>query len=184
MKLIVGIGNIGKAYDNTRHNVGFMAIDFYVQKNNLTKKEKFNGEYYEEIKEGEKIIYLKPLSYVNNSGIVVSKYVDFFKISLEDVFVIYDDLSFPIGIFKLKPSGSSAGHNGMKSIIECLRSEDIKRLKIGISKNKGNIINYVLGKFNKQEKKIISKIIKTSYDIIDEFSNTSFDKLMNKYNTR
>lgn len=182
MKLIVGLGNPGEEYNSTRHNVGFLCLDSFIKNNNLTIKEKFNGEYVETIINNEKIILLKPLSYMNLSGIVVKKYVDYFKINIENVLVIYDDMDFEIGTYKLKPSGSSAGHNGMKNIIENLGTEDIKRLRIGISKSTNNKKNYVLGKFNKKEKNDLNKIIKTTENIIKDFIILDYENLMSKYN--
>lgn len=181
MKLIVGLGNPGKEYENTRHNAGFLTIDNYSNKNNLLFKKKFNGLYSEIQIENEKCILLKPLSFMNLSGIVVKKYVDYFKINIEDIFVIYDDMDFELGTFKIKPSGSSAGHNGIKNIIENLKTENIKRMRIGISKN-NNKIEYVIGNFNKKERDTLSKVIMKTEQIINDFALLSFEDLMNKYN--
>ncbi len=182
MKLIVGLGNPGKEYEKTRHNVGFMAIDNYCIKNNLKFKKKFNGLYVDVRINGEEIIFLKPQSYVNLSGEVVRKFVDFFKIDIKDMIVIYDDMDFEIGTFKLKPDGSSAGHNGIKNIISNLNTDKFKRIRIGISKNADNTIDYVLGRFSKDELKQISEIMDKVIKIIDEFNIISFESLMNKYN--
>ena len=182
MKLVVGLGNVGKTYNNTRHNVGFMSIDAYVKHKGLIAKEKFNGEYYEEIKNDEKIIYLKPLSYMNNSGKVVFDFVNYFKIATNDIFVIYDDMDFEVGCLKLKATGTSGGHNGIKNILEYLKTDNIHRLRIGISKNKKNIINYVLGTFTKKEKAIIDEVIHKVIHIIDDYPTITFENLMNKYN--
>ncbi|MBQ7140750.1 MAG: aminoacyl-tRNA hydrolase [Bacilli bacterium] len=186
MKLIVGIGNPGKEYEHTRHNIGFDAIDTYCKKNNIiNSKEKFNGLYYETIINNEKVLLLKPLSYVNLSGIVVKKYMDYFKINIDDIFVIVDDLDQKIGSYKLKTNSSSGGHNGLKSIEQNLGSKDYKRLKIGISNDKGiDTKNYVLGKFNNEERKIIDDIILTSTNIIDDFNLLTFNHLMTKYNKK
>lgn len=182
MKLIVGLGNPGKEYTITRHNVGFLAVENYAIINNLKNKEKFNGIYYETKINSEKVLLLKPLSYMNLSGIVVKKYIDYFKIKLEDVLIIYDDMDFELGELKIKPTGSSGGHNGIKNIIENLGAEDIKRIRIGISKKAGKKKDYVLGNFTKSEKEKIDKIIKFSEDIINDFVKLSFSDLMNKYN--
>lgn len=186
MKLIVGIGNPGKEYEHTRHNIGFDTIEAYCKKNNITNaKEKFNGLYYETIINNEKILLLKPLSYVNLSGIVVKKYMDYFKINIDDIFVIVDDLDQKIGSYKLKTNSSSGGHNGLKSIEQNLGSKDYKRLKIGISNDKAiDTKNYVLGKFNNEERKIIDDIISTSTNIIDDFNLLTFNHLMTKYNKK
>ena len=184
MKLIVGLGNPGKNYENTRHNIGFMAIENYAKKNNLTKpKEKNNGCYYEFNLGEEKIIMLKPLSFMNLSGEVVRKYVEFYKIDINDILIISDDLDMPLGKIKLKPTGSSGGHNGLKNIENNLKTKDYKRLKIGIANNKEmETKDYVLGKFSKTEQNIIDEAINITSYIIEDFINMNFDKVMNKYN--
>lgn len=186
MKLIVGIGNPGKEYEHTRHNIGFDTIDALCSKLDIVNsKTKFNGEYFEFNNKGEKIILLKPLSYVNLSGGVVRKYIDYFKIDISDILVIADDLDQEIGQYKLKTNSSSGGHNGLKDIEKNLNTKNYKRLKIGISnKNKNNIIDYVLGKFNKSERKIIDSVIDTATDIILDFINIDFNQLMTKYNSK
>ncbi|MBR6112937.1 MAG: aminoacyl-tRNA hydrolase, partial [Bacilli bacterium] len=137
MKLIVGLGNPGKEYENTRHNIGFMVIDRYISKYNyLPYKEKFNGIYYEDNIDGEKVILLKPQKYMNLSGEVVISYLNYFKINVEDMLVISDDLDMPLGKIKLKLSGSCGGHNGLRNIENNIGTQNYKRLKIGISNNK------------------------------------------------
>ncbi len=184
MKLIVGLGNPGKEYENTRHNVGFLAVDNYANINNLTAKEKFNGLYYEKLVNNEKVILLKPLSYMNLSGSVVRKYAEYFKIEVDDILIIYDDMDFETGEFKIKPSGSSAGHNGINDIIMNLNTENIKRMRIGISRKKTNKINYVIGRISKKEKELLNKVIKISGKVIDDFITMDYNDLMNKYNKR
>lgn len=186
MKLIAGLGNIGKAYDNTRHNIGFHFIDYYKSKQNGNAyKTKFNGEYSEILKNDEKIILLKPSLYMNLSGIVIKKYMDYFKIDLKDVLIIHDDLDLPLGKIKLRPNGTSAGHNGLKNIEENLSSQEYKRLKIGISNNKEiDTKDYVLGKFTKEEKEIIDGLNDTIYNVIHDFLGYDFEELMAKYNRK
>lgn len=182
MKLIVGLGNPGKDYENTRHNVGFMVIDNYANNHSLIFKKKFNGLYSEFNINNEKIILLKPQSYMNLSGQVVKEFKNYFDIDVKDILVIYDDASFELGVFKLKKDGSSGGHNGIKDILENFKTEEIKRLKIGISKKQVNIKNHVLGKFGILEKSVIKKVIVKSEYIIEDFCRLEFDKLMCKYN--
>jgi peptidyl-tRNA hydrolase len=186
MKLIAGLGNIGKEYQNTRHNIGFYFIDYFAQKENASiNKTKFNGEYIEIIKNDEKIILLKPGLYMNLSGIVIKKYIDYFKINPMDILIIHDDLDLQIGKFKLRPSGSSAGHNGLKNIEEQLATQNYKRLKIGISKNQNiDTKDYVLGTFTKQEKETIDELKDTIYNVIHDFLKYDFEELMSKYNRK
>lgn len=184
MKLIVGLGNPGKEYEKTRHNIGFRVVDnFLKNKNILSYKEKFGGLYYESIIENEKIIFLKPQKYINLSGQVIKQYIDFFKIDIKDILIIHDDLDTPCGSIKLRTSGGSGGHNGLKDIENNLHTKEYKRIKIGISNNKTvNTKDYVLGKFNSDDEKIIKSIIEKTMLIIDDYFNLTFENLMNKYN--
>lgn len=184
MKMVVGLGNPGEEYVNTRHNIGFMIIDDYLKKNNIPKmSKKFNGLYVKTTFNNETFILLKPLSYMNLSGTVVKKYADYFKIRSSDILIVHDDLDLPVGKIKLKIKGSSGGHNGIKNIIDSLNTEFFPRFKIGISKN--SIIStkdYVLGRFQDKELKIIEKIFSFSSDIINDFITNDFEKIMSKYN--
>ena len=186
MKLIVGLGNKGKEYENTRHNIGFMALDYLASIHNVSfDKEKFGGLYTTYFDNNEKIFLLKPQKYINLSGEVVKPFVDYFSIDIQDIFIIYDDLDLPVGKFKLRPTGKSGGHNGLKNIEKHLHTTDYKRLKIGISNNKLiDTKDYVLGKIKKEDLEIINNIIKQIPDIVHDFLNISFDELMNKYNRK
>lgn len=186
MKLIVGLGNPGLAYSNTRHNVGFMIIDYYVNKYGVkVNKQKFNGLYQDLIINNEKVIFLKPQSFMNLSGEVVKKFVDFFKISVDDILVINDDLDLSLGKYKLKSSGSSGGHNGLKNIEFYLNTKNYKRLKVGISNDKKiDTKDYVLGHFSESDLKVLTTVIEKTSDILDDFFKYSFDKVMNIYNTK
>lgn len=186
MKLIVGLGNIGNEYNNTRHNVGFSSIDKILEKYNIDKLNyKFEG-YYEKINiKNEQVILLKPAKYMNLSGEVIRKYVDYFKININDILIISDDLDQQIGKFKLKSKGSSGGHNGLKDIERNLKTQEYKRIKIGISNNKLiETKNYVLGKFSKDEQSILNNIYDIIPNIVEDFMTLSFDELMNKYNRK
>lgn len=184
MKLIVGLGNPGKEYENTRHNMGFMAIDRFATKNNVTiSKNKFGGLYAEMNINGEKVILLKPQQYINLSGEVIKKFVDFYKININDILIISDDLDQPVGKYKLRYKGSSGGHNGLKNIELHLKTNEYKRIKIGISNNKQmNTKDYVLGKIDLENKKILDSVFKIVENILEDYFNLTFDNLMNKYN--
>ena len=125
MKLVVGLGNPEKKYEFTRHNCGFRAIDYYASKNNLSFKSKFNGHYAETIVNNTKLILLKPQTYMNLSGESVIKFVNYYNINIEDILVIYDDVDFEVGKFKLRRGGSSGGHNGINNIIDLLKTQNI-----------------------------------------------------------
>ena len=184
MKLIVGLGNPGKEYDNTRHNVGFMILDEYARVNNLEfNKNKFEGLYLDTVINNEKVIFLKPLKYMNLSGEVIRKYVDYFKINISDILIIHDDMDLDVGTFKIRYKGGSAGHNGLKNIEANLYTNEYKRIKVGISKNKNiDTINYVLGKFSKEEMNKLNEAFKVMPNIINDFMKLTFDNVMNKYN--
>ena len=184
MKMIVGLGNPGREYENTRHNVGFMILDEYAKKNDIsTFKRKFNGLYTTFIHNNETYVLLKPQSYMNLSGTVIKKFASFYKIKHEDILVIHDDLDLPIGKIKIKYKGSSGGHNGIKNIIENLKTEEFPRFKVGIGKDENiSYIDYVIGKLSKKELEFITKIFDFSSYIIDDFLDYNIEKVMSKYN--
>ena len=186
MKMIVGLGNPGDEYVNTRHNIGYMFIDDFANKHNvIIDKKKFNGLYTELMIDNEKVILVKPLSYMNLSGEVVSKFVNYFKINLNDLLIINDDLDLPLGKIRLRENGSSGGHNGLKNIALHLGTEDFKRLKIGISNDKGmDTKDYVLGKFSKEDIKLLNELKETVSELQEDFIKIDFDRLMNKYNKK
>ena len=184
MKMIVGLGNPGKEYENTRHNIGFMILDEYARKYNITSfKNKFNGLYAKVYRNGEYFILLKPLSYMNLSGTVIKRYASFFKIKSEDILVIHDDLDLPVGKIKVKFKGSSGGHNGIQNIIDNLKTEIFPHFKIGIDRSENiPFKDYVVGKFSKNDLEKINKIYGFSSDVIDDFLDTNIEKVMSKYN--
>lgn len=186
MKMIVGLGNPGDEYVNTRHNIGYMFIDDFANKHNvIIDKKKFNGLYTELMIDNEKVILVKPLSYMNLSGEVVSKFVNYFKVNLNDLLIINDDLDLPLGKIRLRENGSSGGHNGLKNIALHLGTEDFKRLKIGISNDKGmDTKDYVLGKFSKEDIKLLDELKETVSELQEDFIKIDFDRLMNKYNKK
>lgn len=187
MKLVIGLGNPGKEYENTRHNVGFMVVDNYILKKNIIDnwKLKFNGKYLETNIKGEKVIFVKPQLYMNLSGEVVSQFVNFYKLDLTDILVISDDLDLLTGNYKLRLKGSCGGHNGLRDIERCLGTDEYKRLKIGISKDKSiDIKDYVLGKISKDDIKLYSDLFDELVNVIDDFLSIDFRELMNKYNSK
>ena len=186
MKLVVGLGNKGREYENTRHNMGFMLVDRYLQYKNITDKfkEKFNAMYIETTINNEKVIFIKPMTYMNNSGIAVRAFVDFYKLNSEDILVISDDLDLDLGKFRLRRNGSSGGHNGLKSIISHLGTDNFKRLRIGISNDKDDVINYVLSKFSKKELNEIDTMYDTLVKVLDDYFVMDFTSLMSKYNRK
>ncbi len=187
MKLIVGLGNPGKEYEKTRHNIGFMVIDHYITRRGIDNnwKSKFNGLYTESMIKGEKVIFLKPQSYMNLSGTVVSQFLNFFKIDINDLLVISDDLDLLTGNFKLKGAGSCGGHNGLRDIERCIGTPEYKRLKVGISKDSDiDTKDYVLGKFSKEDINIFDNLFNYLEEVIDDFFVLDFGDLMSKHNSK
>ena len=183
MKLIVGLGNVGKKYEKTRHNIGFMVIDNYL--NNPSYQEKFNSFIYKKVINNEQVYFMKPKTFMNNSGLAVQEIVNYYNIDIKDILVIQDDLDLSIGDYKLKHQSGSGGHNGIKSIINNLGSEEFLRLKIGISSSKDiPVIDYVLGKFSKNDLQIITDKFDLYNKIIDSFITYGCEKTMNIYNTK
>ncbi|MCD6482448.1 MAG: aminoacyl-tRNA hydrolase [Candidatus Izimaplasma sp.] len=182
MKLVVGLGNPGRKYKTTKHNIGFMCLDYYVKKHKLKLKKdnKFNGET---LKIGN-IVLLKPHTFMNESGQSIRKIINFYNIKIENILVIYDDLDLPLGKTRLREKGSSAGHNGIKSIISNIQTQEFKRVRIGIDKNPlYETKNYVLSSFSKKEKQIIEPVFEKVSNIIEDFCNdVDFIQLMTKNN--
>ncbi len=181
MKLIVGLGNPGKEYECTRHNIGFMIIDQYIESNTWQKK--FEGVYQITNVLGEKVLFLKPKTFMNLSGNSVLKAVQYYDIKIEDILIIQDDMDLEFGTLKLKKNSSSGGHNGIKSIISSLGTDSFCRLKVGISHDRSkNTVDYVLGKFSKNEIEFIRKNASTYKENIDTFIQNGAEKTMNIYN--
>ena len=188
MKLIVGLGNPGKEYENTRHNIGFMFLDYYLKKNGYTNvkwSNKFDGLYIELKIKGEKVLFIKPQSYMNLSGGVVRKFVDFYKIKVDNILIISDDLDLSLGNFKLKANGSSGGHNGLKDIERNLGTQEYKRLKIGISNDKtSDTKDYVLGRFSKSNLEVLDNCFNELLSVVEDYFVLEFSNLMSKYNKK
>ena len=183
MKLIVGLGNPGKEYKNTRHNVGFMFVDSCSKEYNFqfSKDAKKKCEIAQCMIGNEKVIFIKPTTYMNLSGDSLRVVVDYYDIDINDILVVHDDLDMPTGKMRFRKTGSSGGHNGLKSIIANIQTQDFKRLKIGIDRSK-NIIDYVLGDFSKTEKEDIAKVLDNAANIVYDFVKMDFESLMSKYN--
>lgn len=181
MKLVVGLGNPGKEYEKTRHNIGFIILDNYL--GDVKWSSKFNGLYYQTSIKGEKYIFLKPQSYMNLSGGVVGKFVDYFKVDIKDILIIQDDLDLEVGKIRIKINSASGGHNGIKDIIASLHTDAFARLKVGVSNNKQmDTKDYVLGSFSKKDMDEIKNNFNNIYNIIENFNYDDINLLMNKYN--
>ena len=185
MKLVVGLGNPDKEYDNTRHNVGFMLLDYIFDSSNFVVNKKMNAMEYITNINGEKVIIIKPTTYMNLSGDAVNKYVNFYKLDVSDIVVIQDDLDMPLGRIKLICNHGDGGHNGIKDIVLKLASRNFLRVKIGIGKS--NLVetkDYVLGKFRSEDKDILNGVFLRLRDIINDYISMNNDSLIQKYNTK
>ena len=184
MKLIVGLGNPGKEYEMTRHNIGFMCIDSFAKSQGVEiTKEKMNGLYVKTMINGIDLILLKPQSFINLSGEVIKRFIDYYKIDISDILIISDDLDIECGKYKLKSNGSSGGHNGLKNIELNLNTQQYKRLKIGISNNKNiDTKDYVLGKIDEESYKTYKELFNITDKILFDYLSIDFELLMSKYN--
>ena len=181
MKLIVGLGNPGKEYEKTRHNIGYMVIDNYITDVSW-KNDKLANTYKTKIN-NEDVLFIKPTTFMNLSGEAVSYYVNYYKIELSNILIIQDDMDLELGKLRLKLNSADGGHNGIKNIIQNLNTKNFLRLKIGISKPDNNVIDYVLSKFTNEEQKILNESLNQTKNIINDFiNNENIERLMNKYN--
>ncbi|MDO4541923.1 MAG: aminoacyl-tRNA hydrolase [Bacillota bacterium] len=182
MKIIAGLGNPGKKYETTRHNVGFIVADLIGEELGVDITEKnFNGLTAEVFYQGQKVILVKPQTYMNLSGQCVGELARYYKVDNEDILAISDDLSLPVGTMKLRPKGSSGGHNGLKSLIAHLDGDDFPRLKLGIGYD-ADVIDHVLGHFSEGEWQTLTTIMKKAVDCSLDWLNNGVDEAMCHYN--
>lgn len=187
MFVVVGLGNPGKEYAGTRHNVGFDAIDLLAERNNIKiNKIKFKSVYGEGTIGNEKVLLVKPQTYMNNSGITVRDIYNFYKVPPENIIVIVDDIDIPFASVRIKRKGSAGSHNGLKSIIYLLQRDDFPRVKIGIGKKHENqdLANFVLSRFSKEERTAIEESILTGAESVEAIIKYGIEEAMNEFNTK
>ena len=182
--IIVGLGNPGKEYAKTRHNIGFMFVDAIADsyKADFKLDKKLQCMKAEIIINGEKHILVKPITYMNLSGNSVRSVMDYYKKTPDDVIVIYDDMDLDLAKVRIRKNGSSGGHNGIKSIIACLNTQEFKRIRIGIGPHPQDAIDYVLGCFSKKEQAALDNVLMKSTNMIEDLIIKGMDYLMNNYN--
>lgn len=187
MKMIVGLGNIGTRYDETRHNTGFMVVEQLARDYHLGAFTHLKQEAVAVtgMINGEKVMLVKPTTFMNDSGRAVGPLVDYYDIDLDDLVVINDDLDMPVGKVRLKTHGASGGHNGLKSIINALGTNKFNRIKVGIDHPKhGTVVSHVLGKFTKEERPDFDQAVLTAEHALEDWINgKNFAQLMNEYNS-
>ena len=186
MKIIVGLGNPGKEYENTKHNVGFLTIDILAEKYDIkVNKIKFKGLIGEGMIGTEKVILVKPQTYMNLSGQCIREIVAFYKLDMEDLVVIYDDIDLPMGNLRIRKKGSAGTHNGMRSIIYDLQDDGFPRVRVGIGgERKGDLANYVISGFSGDDRKLIEEAIVKAADAVTCLVEDGIDRAMVDYNTK
>lgn len=187
MKLIAGLGNPTKEYENTRHNIGFMAVDGLAAAYSISVMTlKHKALIGKGMIEGEKVILAKPVTYMNLSGEAVREIADYYKIPAEDIIVIYDDISLDVGFMRIRKKGSAGGHNGIKSIIAHLGTEDFPRIKVGIGEKRPGqeLADYVLGRFPKDEREMLEKVLDDVKRAVALMVRDDIGEAMNLYNKK
>lgn len=186
MKLIVGLGNPGIQYQNTRHNAGFMVIEQLCKKHNLTlSTNKMTALFTKTKLFNQDVIICEPQTFMNLSGEAVLKIMNYYHIQVDDILIIYDDLDLEVGKIRLRKNGSAGGQNGMKNIIALLKTEKINRIRVGIGKDKFiPIVDYVLGKFTPLQKELLPTALEQSVLAIEAFIQKDFEYAMNWYNKK
>lgn len=185
MYLIVGLGNPESDYANTRHNMGFNVINKLAKEYGLdVSRKKFKSEYEKAVIEGQKVIFVKPQTFMNSSGEAVIEFVNFYKIELDKIIIIYDDIDIEPGKIRIRKSGSPGSHNGMKSIVHFLNNENFPRIRVGIGRpsENFNMIEYVIGAIPEEDKHLLDVGVETAKDAIIEILKNGIDSSMNKYN--
>ena len=183
--MIVGLGNPGLQYEGSRHNIGFAAMDAICNKYDCKcEKMKFKGYMGDAVIGGKRVLLLKPLTYMNNSGQSVSEAARFYKIAPENILVMYDDISLDPGTVRIRRKGSAGGHNGIKDIIALLGSEDFPRIKIGVGAKPHpdyDLKDWVLGKFRAEDKEKVEASLETTVKAVNELLSRGIDSAMNKF---
>ncbi len=185
MYLVVGLGNPGKKYENTRHNMGFMVIDRLSEMTGTSvDRLKFRALTGECIIGGEKVMLMKPQTFMNLSGDAVREAARFFRLAPSQIIVIYDDIDIPLGHLRLRKSGSAGTHNGMRSIVNLLGTDQFPRVRVGIGGASGDLVNHVIGKISSGEREVLDETVKRAADAVECFIKEGIDMAMNRYNTK
>ncbi len=187
MYVIVGLGNPGKKYAITRHNIGFEVVDEFARQNQIKMtKVKFKSVIGEGNVCGEKVLVVKPQTYMNLSGEAVMKILDYYNLPLENLIVVYDDIDVDTGKLRIRKKGSGGSHNGMRNIIYLLKQDGFPRVRVGVGRpqNGQNLADYVLGRFSKDEQELIIPIVKDSVSAIETIIKDDVDLAMNRYNIK
>lgn len=185
MYVIVGLGNPGKKYENTRHNIGFITLDYLAEQHDIkVNKIKHKALVGEGRISGQKVLLVKPQTYMNLSGDSVREVMDYYKVDIEDLIVIYDDIDLPAGTVRIRKKGSAGTHNGMRNIVQHL-GQDFPRIRMGIgNERKGDLVDFVLGGFSKEDKEILEPAVERAARAVECYVDEGIEKAMNKYNIK
>lgn len=186
MRLIVGLGNPGKEYQNTRHNVGFFVVERLAASWNIAmERNRFHGRFGNGRCRAEPVLLLMPQTYMNRSGLSVSEAMGFYKLPLDALLIIVDDMALDLGLLRLRPSGSAGGHNGLKDIIARLGDDGFARLRIGIgTAGVGRAVGHVLGPFSREEQEKIEPALNRAVEAVESWIHLGIDKTMTEYNRK
>ena len=187
MKMVIGLGNPGKQYEQTRHNIGFMVVDALAQSYQLTFKldKTMQAEIAQANINGDKVLFVKPFTFMNESGRSVQALKAYYRVPEENILVIYDDLDLTLGKVRLRAQGSAGGHNGIKSLMNVAKMQRFPRVKVGIGrpKDRQSVVNHVLGRFSKQEQQTLQLPMQKAEQAVEAWLNDmSFERVMNQYN--
>lgn len=185
MYIIAGLGNPGKKYENTRHNIGFITLDFLAERHDIKiNKIKHKALVGEGRISGQKVLLVKPQTYMNLSGESLREVMDYYKVDIEDMIVIYDDIDLPAGTVRIRKKGSAGTHNGMRSIVQHLGT-DFPRIRMGIGNDrKGDLADFVLGGFSKEDREVLEPAVERAALAVECYVDEGIEKSMNKYNIK
>ena len=185
MYIIAGLGNPGKKYENTRHNIGFITLDFLAERHDIKiNKIKHKALVGEGRISGQKVLLVKPQTYMNLSGESLREVMDYYKVDIEDMIVIYDDIDLPAGTVRIRKKGSAGTHNGMRSIVQHL-GQDFPRIRMGIgNERKGDLVDFVLGGFSKEDREVLEPAVERAALAVETYVGEGIEKAMNKYNIK
>ncbi|WP_043582291.1 aminoacyl-tRNA hydrolase [Acetivibrio clariflavus] len=187
LSVVIGLGNPGPRYENTRHNVGFDTIDQLSKKHNIAvTKVKYKAVIGDGNIGGHRVLLVKPQTFMNLSGESVREIIEWYKVPVKNIIIIYDDIDLPVGKIRIRPKGSAGTHNGMRSVIYQIQSEDFPRIRIGIDKppQGWELADFVLSKFSADERKSVEEAIENAADAVEVILNSGIDKAMNRYNNK
>jgi PTH1 family peptidyl-tRNA hydrolase len=184
MRAVIGLGNPGVKYSETKHNAGFMLLDRIAAREGLSFRNDFRGQVAEMRNKDERIFFLKPITYMNLSGLAVGELIGYYKINTQNILVVHDDMDLPLGKIRLRAKGSAGGHNGLKSIIAELGSQDFWRLKIGVGRPKAefDVVKHVLSTFAKEEKAVLDDTLDRAQRAVGLWTEGRGDEAMNLFN--